>query len=481
MTESSRDSVVLSLRGSCLDIAQDLADKLKALPAGQRGVELRRLLESRPPSDDWRGSVLALHVPIVARVAAILGLREPATLIDTIAERYVDWSLVMPYGAGRATMDAFPAGALRGVVGEHLLRRLNASKDHSALDKAFDLICVLDPREAVGAMEEMLIHGTNLDARRHLVQAMGSRNLALDTILRLHDSDPELRFNCRIALGGSGEPSVLPKLLSSLASEEPIGAISALLAHKSKGAGAAVLEAAMTHSTAVLAELIIKDELWPDISGLRTKPLVDRLLEDLKDKNKRFLASRLLAVLGADEAIEPLLALLRSENRDTRATAAWALGRLKAVLAVDTLTAVACETECASTALAVIRGREAIPALITILARGRYDAHRIEAARALGKLGGNEAEAALLKALKEKSPWARTAVLDALYAMKATTVGPIIAALKDKEPSVRAEAARVIGGLAGSEVGPRLLTMIGDEQARDGAILGLWRLAWRDC
>ncbi len=116
----------------------------------------------------------------------------------------------------------------------------------------------------------------------------------------------------------------------------------------------------------------------------------------------------------------------------------------------------------------------------TILARGRYDSYRIEAARALGELGGSDAEAALLKALKDKSPWARGAVLRALYAMKATTVGPIIAALRDNELFVRAEAARTMGGLGGPEVVPALLTMLGDEQTRDAAILGLWRLAWRD-
>ena len=191
MTEVPTDSVVLSLRGSCLDIAQDLAHKLKAFPNSQHGVELSRLLDSRWPSDEWRGSVLSIHVPIVARAAAILGLREPVALIGAIAER--------------------------------------------------------------------------------------------------------------------------------------------------------------------------------------------------------------------------------------------------------------------------------------------YDAHRIEAARALGELGANEAEGALLEALKDKSPWARAAVLQALYAVKATTVGPIIAALRAKEPFVRAEAARVIGGVGGLEVVPRLLTMLEDEQTRDGAILGLWR------
>jgi len=202
-------------------------------------------------------------------------------------------------------------------------------------------------------------------------------------------------------------------------------------------------------------------------------------LKDLKDKNKRFRASLLLALLGADEAIEPLLALLRGANRDDRETAARALGRLKAVVAIDTLTAVASETAYASSALASIRGREAIPALITIVARGRFDSYRIEAARALGELGGNDAEAALLRALKDKSPWARDAALRALYTMKATTVGPIIAALRDREAFVRAEAARAIGGLGGPEVVPRLLTLLGDEQTREGATVGLWRLAWR--
>lgn len=136
MTGVPKESVALSQRGSCLDIAQDLAGKLKALPNGQVEVELRRLLDSRSPSEDWRGSVLSIHVPIATRAAAILGLREPATLVDTIAERYVEWSLAMPHGPGRATMDGFPAGTLRGVVGERLLRRLDAAEDHPTRDKA---------------------------------------------------------------------------------------------------------------------------------------------------------------------------------------------------------------------------------------------------------------------------------------------------------------------------------------------------------
>jgi aminopeptidase N len=107
---------------------------------------------------------------------------------------------------------------------------------------------------------------------------------------------------------------------------------------------------------------------------------------------------------------------------------------------------------------------------------------RTEAARALGKLRGEEAEATLIKASAESHPKLRRAVASALGAFRTSTAASCLAQLaqRDKSYLVAAEAARALGRTRAPEALKTLLRVLDApswaDVRRAGALDGLAQL-----
>ena len=138
---------------------------------------------------------------------------------------------------------------------------------------------------------------------------------------------------------------------------------------------------------------------------------VTTLVAALTDPDNRAWAARYLGEMGDPEAIQPLIRLLSVNDFQTRAAAAIALGRLRAVEAVPAL--LACIDQgpndiimraWAITALGEIASDEAVPRLIEVL--GSPDDRSLwrTAAIALGAIGDARAVQALKQAAKQE-PW----------------------------------------------------------------------------
>jgi HEAT repeat protein len=125
-----------------------------------------------------------------------------------------------------------------------------------------------------------------------------------------------------------------------------------------------------------------------ELYSARQEGNVALLLEALRDPEHRFIAADHLGELGAREAIQPLINLLRAGDIGTRSSAAAALGRLEA--------------------------HEAIPALID---QARYESDivpRSHAISSLGILGGNAARDVLVELLDDESILVRQSAARAL-------------------------------------------------------------------
>ena len=158
---------------------------------------------------------------------------------------------------------------------------------------------------------------------------------------------------------------------------------------------------------------------------------IARLSEKLDDPDPtvRWDAAERLGETGSSEAVDPLIRALADEELSVRNAAAEALGNLGAP-AVDPLAQLLMDAEPGIRRLAVFAlGESTCPAAAGPLAdtlRADTDAAiRAHAATALGALGGEEAETALVAAAaQEKDEKVKQAVTNALNVLRAGIVLP---------------------------------------------------------
>ena len=141
--------------------------------------------------------------------------------------------------------------------------------------------------------------------------------------------------------------------------------------------------------------------------AIRTRD-VDALIEALTDPVNRPWAARHLGKLGDPRAVGPLIRLLEAQDFQASSAAAQALGRLRALEAVDPL--LACVEEgpedvmraWAIDALGRIGSEEAVPALLKLLAHD-HEGLRRTAAAALAEIGDPRAVDALEETARRES------------------------------------------------------------------------------
>lgn len=162
-------------------------------------------------------------------------------------------------------------------------------------------------------------------------------------------------------------------------------------------------------------------------------------------------ASALVAI--GSRAFEPLVKTLRHNAWFARRNAAWALGALDDIRAVDALMPLLKDSEAAvreqvAWALGALDQRSAVPALIGVL-RDPDPRVRRQAAWAAGALDDHRAVDGLIAALRDKDRTVREQAAWALGAIgDSRAVHALLPLLQDPEPQVRRQAAWAIGTLS---------------------------------
>jgi len=251
------------------------------------------------------------------------------------------------------------------------------------------------------------------------------------TIQKLKSSDWRVRAEAARVLGASGQGRAVSALIRAL--EDRIGE-----------EGPAVIEAmgVLGRQAAVHPLTCALQNQPARIRKLRGKTAAEGAAAEYRPM------AEALARLGS-AALDPLIGLLRSEDKDVRRWAAHGLGLLKDTQALDPL--------------------------VERLEDARSEV-RQSAARALGDLGDRRALQPLVRALAGRDPEVRSAAAEALGMLGAEdAVEPLAAAARDpNEPLQLAaiEALRRIGGLrAGSRI--RAALEAGRKTVREAAAAAL--------
>ena len=492
MAANKGGGVEISFEGPFTSVVERLTAVLESTDAGRRAEMARAILDRPAKPADWRQRVPGVQIPAVARAFAQFGGEAPPAFRKDLASRFSQWARSMPGAVVRGVADGFPAGPIRGDIGEALMDALRSGEEDAEREKAMEVLCVVEPREVMTQMISVLKTDPNPHVRRLQALLLGALKEQVEAIAHAHDHDPdeEVRFSCLMALGLGSHPLGLQKILEAGESDDASGVIMALMSHKSPGAGAALLERAFADPGDVLIEATAADLVgadddpepeWPDLSPLKTPALVTRALKFLKgrDDDKRCIALLILGALRADEATEALIKALGDSDSLLQAEAANALGRLKAEAAIPALIPLAMSLPEASRALARLQATQSIPALAKVLARGREAGCRVAAAKALGALGGSEAEEGLLKGLHDREARVRAASVEAFSVMKSARGEDVRPLLKDRTASVRCAAVRAAGDLGLMRCLDDLITLSKDraEGVRPAALTALWRLS----
>jgi HEAT repeat protein len=230
-------------------------------------------------------------------------------------------------------------------------------------------------------------------------------------------------------------------------------------------------------SRAVSALIMLLDDPSPTVRSRACSSLValgalavPSLLQTLQFGNPepRRQAALALGALKEPRAVDLLLALLTNRQASLRAAGAEALGNLRATKALDSLIAELRDDDplvrwWAVWALGMLKDQRALDYLVACLQKADDPVMGIRAAEALGNLGGNTAESALLALLKHQDPALRAAAIAGLGRMHSKATARVIDALEDPAPEVRVAAVDFLGDCKEASALPALARGLGDK------------------
>ncbi|MCC7494793.1 MAG: HEAT repeat domain-containing protein, partial [Fimbriimonadaceae bacterium] len=221
----------------------------------------------------------------------------------------------------------------------------------------------------------------------------------------------------------------------------------------------------------------------PAVEATRKLILKKRLARQFKDgtNHAKFMAIRTASTLLGDlEVVEieghhltlaeaaagAMVEFLSDLELPVRAAAGEALGRMGKPAArplIDgALTSPDKDVRTNATSALIRIGMVAVPEMIGAV-KGGTPTQKVGCARALGQLKTTRAVPALIGALGVKETEVRLAARDALVAMGAAAVQPLIAALAEKSPFTRRHSAEALGELEDLQAGDPLLALFADE------------------
>lgn len=190
-------------------------------------------------------------------------------------------------------------------------------------------------------------------------------------------------------------------------------------------------------------------------------PELQRALAD-SDRGVQAAVVQALAALGRGGAIDALVAALARPEREVRQAAAQALRGAAWAPASDGLKGLHAALqgrfeEVGSVSIDDDRAARAIVEVVKGSLSGKDPATRVEAIRALGRVGGSDAAASLGALLGDPDAGVRDAVAAALGAMGPAALEAILTGLEDRSATTRAAASRVLDRVGGLRIAAYLL------------------------
>jgi cyclophilin family peptidyl-prolyl cis-trans isomerase/HEAT repeat protein len=344
-----------------------------------------------------------------------------------------------------------------------------------------DLIALLDDADA--------------PVRARAALAIGRVGLqeGVDPLIRLlGDPDAEVRQQAAFGLGLLAAPSARQPLLSALTDASPLvqgRAAQALAAIGERGDAAAVGAMVRGHVAAGVLDDVAPDELSyplsPAVEAVRLgiyalgrfgsfADLAAAVIRpDGEPVSRWWPIAFALQRISDGQSTPWLLRLLDTPGRYTSSFAAKGLANRPSPEAVAALRQIVERRQAheavmvqAMRTLASAGAREAIPAIITIVADGSSGANlRGESAAAFATLAGHEQIDVLLELLVDPLPAVRAAALRGLARLDTAGFLATVAGLDpDADRSVRVALAQALGTPSGSRGVPRLRQMLSDEQ-----------------
>ncbi len=333
----------------------------------------------------------------------------------------------------------------------------------------------IDPfREPNPNISQLLVKlkDTDSEIRFEAAEALGKLGdrIAVPALIEaLKDKSGGVRFSAAEALGKLGDRTAVPALIETLKDEKEDVCHLAAWALGKIGDSAAV-PALMYFVERRSYSFKPWETAAIALARLGHNSVVSLLIDDLKygDDNLRFTASELLGKIGDRTAVPALTEALEDEDRDVRFYAVEALGKLGDRAAVpvlrDTLrTKDADWLYSVAKVLYKLGDRTVIAVLIDVLVTAKDADWRDSAAQTLGKLGDRAAVPALIEALKDEDSGVRKEAAQALdHLGDRTAVPALIEALKDEDEYVRSFAASALGQAGDPEAGPALIEAFTD-------------------
>jgi HEAT repeat protein len=205
------------------------------------------------------------------------------------------------------------------------------------------------------------------------------------------------------------------------------------------------------------------------------EPLIAVLNSD--NKNVRLVAAKALVKIGDPRVVEPLVAALKDMDRDVAEAAADALGQIGDARTVEPLVAALKDKDkrvrrAAARALSLIGDARAVEPLVAALKDMDGDVRR-PAARALKRLDWQPDQGAAGAAY-----WIGLDQWDRCVQIGAPAVEPLAAALRDEDKDVRRAAAQALGQISDARAVEPLIVALKDkdEYVREAATDALGRI-----
>ena len=317
------------------------------------------------------------------------------------------------------------------------------------------------------------IPADRLQAVRQLLQAADPTGIGL-LLVALRDQDAGVRAKAAEALGQLATLVVMRPLIQASADTAPPvrhSATQALRAFSGPNASLLLLPS-VQHADPDTCMLIIDS-----LAEIGDERDVEALLDLLHNQNEKIreAAVRALGKIGGARAIDPLLALLRSDpDNEVRASAAEALGKIGDAHALNGLLASLADNEewvqYRAVAALIGFGASALDPLLFLLTRG-LPSVRARAAWALGRVGDPRAYEPLAHALHEKNPDLRKSAAEALgHLGDARAMEPLNALLNDENELVRWKALQALGELGDFRIMHPLIEFITHEHFAEEAL-----------
>ncbi|MHB9134473.1 MAG: HEAT repeat domain-containing protein [Armatimonadota bacterium] len=320
------------------------------------------------------------------------------------------------------------------------------------------------------------IHGKDIEMAKDAIYSMASfhsSDVHKELSGLLQDPRTEIRDTTVFAISQSQDDSYLEDLIVSLHDQKlqiravAMWAIGLNLPRSSDGTCLLIGTPLGSRIADAVVPLLEEKSLQSDAESLlirlhdsRVVPVLIRALYNPKTRKD---AAAGLQAFPDPRAVEPLLALLKVKDQDTRATALTALAEIKDPRIVEAVMRFKADDPLrrSTAAMKIMAASGNSDAVNVVLALVRDDKFSYDATSVLSKAKEPRAIPILIDAMESPS-MAKWRVMPALVSIGAPSFEPVLALLDDGRPWVRGIAATILGKLGDHRAIPALIIALKD-------------------